>query len=89
MIKMFQGWQVGAIYRQAACVCRPVCVLLTSLVPVGLSFKPSVRIQSDPRASECQPIDLPVDVCPFLHVCGCQSGLSGCNGLQQLEITRN
>lgn len=28
MIKMFQGWQVGAIYRQASCVCPPVCLLL-------------------------------------------------------------
>lgn len=25
---MFQDWQVGAIYRQAACVCPPVCLLL-------------------------------------------------------------
>lgn len=61
----------------------------TSPIPVGLSFKPPVRIRSGLRVSDCQPVDLPVDVGPFVHVCGCQSGLSGSNGLQQLEITHN
>lgn len=59
---MFQDWQVGAIYRQAACVCPPVCLLLDNTYLSG-------SLLNHLCLSDCQPFKLPLIVCPFVHVC--------------------
>lgn len=86
---MFQGWQVGAIYGQAVCVCPHVCLLLANPY---LFYHLSNHLHMSGQASVYLTVSLSVCLLTSVHLrmCVCVSlGLSGSNGLQQLGITHN
>lgn len=64
---MFQDWQVGAIYRQAACVCPPVCLLLDNTYLSG-SLLNRLYVCLTVSLSNCLLLSV------HLYMCVCQFG---------------